>query len=55
MGGVDLTGIYRRCSFKTDIQGFIQDFSTGESSISATVQPPTLHEGRGGGIMPVLT
>ena len=39
-------------------QGFIQDFSTrGGGSISATVQPPTLHEvgGGGGGIMPVLT
>ena len=32
-------------------QGFIQDFSTrgGGSSISATVQPPTLHEVGGGG------
>ena len=30
-------------------QGFIQDFSTGGGSISATVQPPTIHEVGGGG------
>ena len=31
------------------MQGFIQDFSTGGGgSISATVQPPTLHEVGGG-------
>ena len=29
--------------------GFHPDFSTGGSSISATVQPPTLHEVGGGG------
>ena len=34
------------------IMGFIQNFPTGggPSSISATVQPPTLHEVWGGGV-----